>query len=260
MADITERAKTILTEVDLIACEDTRHTAKLLQHLGIKKPLISVHEHNERERIVAIATHLKQGQSIALVSDAGTPLISDPGYPLVQALREQEYSIVPIPGVSALICALSAAGIATDRFAFEGFLPHKIGAKKEKLQALLTEARTLVFYEAKHRILETLDLFAELFPERKGCVARELTKTFECFYYGHLKDIHAQIEADPQQQKGEFVIVLEGNPNPPTAMTVNAELLLERLLVELPPKKACAIVAEVTGANKKELYQRLHNA
>lgn len=257
LTDLTERAKKVLAEVDIIACEDTRHTSKLLQYLGIKKPLLSVHEHNERERIEQVAQSLQEGKSIALVSDAGTPLISDPGYPLVQALRERNLSIVPIPGVSAIITALSAAGLPTDRFTFEGFLPHKSGAKREKLQALLDEARTMVFYEAKHRILETLDLLAELFPERQACVARELTKTFETFYHGSFSQILEHICADADQQKGEFVIMLAGHPNPKTVGQINSSQLLKLLAAELPPKKACAIVAEVTGESKKDLYNQL---
>lgn len=257
LADLTERAKQVLAEVHIIACEDTRHTSKLLQHLGIKKPLLAVHEHNERDRIEQLSRLLMDGQNIALVSDAGTPLISDPGYPVVQALRAQNLQVVPIPGVSAIITALSAAGLPTDRFAFEGFLPHKIGPKRDKLLALTEEPRTLVFYEAKHRILETLALFAELYSERSACVARELTKTFETFYYGSFADIYAQIAADANQQKGEFVIMLAGNPIPQAAASINAQQLLTLLAAELPPKKACAIVAAVTGENKKQLYNSL---
>lgn len=248
----------MLAGVDVIACEDTRHTSKLLQHLGIKKPLLSIHEHNERERIEQVASKLNEGQNIALVSDAGTPLISDPGFPLVQGLRQQGLKVVPIPGVSAIITALSAAGLPTDRFTFEGFLPHKKGAKQEKLEALLQEPRTMVFYEAKHRILETLELISELFGERPACVARELTKTFETFYHGSMADILTQISADEDQQKGEFVIMLTGNTDPAPSNSINSERLLKLLLQELPPKKACAIVADITGENKKELYQSLH--
>lgn len=257
LADITERAKQVLAEVNFIACEDTRHTTKLLHHLGIKKPLLAVHEHNERERIEQLASKLRAGDSIALVSDAGTPLISDPGYPLVQALREQNFAVVPIPGASALITALSAAGLPTDRFAFEGFLPAKAGPKRERLLALSEEPRTLVFYEAKHRIMDTLALLAELYPQRLACVARELTKTFETFYYGQFAEISACLQADSNQQKGEFVIVMAGNPQPRSSQHINAQQLLKRLVAELPPKKACAIVAEVTGENKKALYNSL---
>ncbi len=257
LADLTERAKQVLTSVDVIACEDTRHTAKLLQHLGLRKPLLSVHEHNERERVEQIARHLEQGQSIALVSDAGTPLISDPGYPLVQALRARGLNVSPIPGVSAIITALSAAGLPTDRFTFEGFLPHKSGAKREKLLAQAQEARTLVYYESKHRILDTLEVMAEVFgAERQACVARELTKTFETFYHGTLPDILSQLQADADQQKGEFVVMIAGNPDPAPASEVDSNKLFRLLLAELPPKKAAAIIADLTGENKKELYQK----
>lgn len=257
LADLTERAKQVLTSVDVIACEDTRHTAKLLQHLGLRKPLLSVHEHNERERVEQIARHLEQGQSMALVSDAGTPLISDPGYPLVQALRARGLNVSPIPGVSAIITALSAAGLPTDRFTFEGFLPHKSGAKREKLLAQEQEARTLVYYESKHRILDTLEVMAEVFgAERQACVARELTKTFETFYHGTLPDILSQLQADADQQKGEFVVMLAGNPDPAPASEVDSNKLFRLLLAELPPKKAAAIIADLTGENKKELYQK----
>lgn len=257
LADLTERAKQVLTSVDVIACEDTRHTAKLLQHLGLRKPLLSVHEHNERERVEQIARHLEQGQSMALESDAGTPLISDPGYPLVQALRARGLNVSPIPGVSAIITALSAAGLPTDRFTFEGFLPHKSGAKREKLLAQEQEPRTLVYYESKHRILDTLEVMAEVFgAERQACVARELTKTFETFYHGTLPDILSQLQADADQQKGEFVVMIAGNPDPAPASEVDSNKLFRLLLAELPPKKAAAIIADLTGENKKELYQK----
>jgi 16S rRNA (cytidine1402-2'-O)-methyltransferase len=258
LADLTERAREVLARVDQIACEDTRHSSKLLQHLGLRKPLLSVHEHNERERVAHIASLLSQGQNLALISDAGTPLISDPGFPLVQALREQGFQVSPVPGVSAVITALSAAGLPTDRFTFEGFLPHKMGGKREKLEALAQEPRTMVFYEAKHRILETLELMAEVFgTERPACVARELTKTFETFYHGTLPSILARLSGDEDQQKGEFVVMITGHPNPSTAGSLDSEKLLRLLSSELPPKKAAALVAEVTGENKKELYDRL---
>ena len=257
LADITERARQVLSAVDLIACEDTRHTQKLLQHLGVRKPLVSVHDHNERDRIGQIANYLQNGQSLALVSDAGTPLISDPGYPLVQALRGQGFNVVPIPGPSALITALSAAGLPTDRFAFEGFLPHKSGPRRERLQDVAADPRTLVFYEAKHRILDTLQDMADIFgPERHGVVARELTKTFETFYSGNLTELVAAISADDDQQKGEFVVMVAGNPAPAAATEIDTDRLFRLLLAELPPKKAAAIIADLTGENKKALYQR----
>ncbi|MBE0484196.1 MAG: 16S rRNA (cytidine(1402)-2'-O)-methyltransferase [Bacterioplanes sp.] len=256
LADLTERARHILATVDIVACEDTRHTSKLLQHLGVRKPLLSVHDHNERDRLQHIKTLLDQGQSIALVSDAGTPLISDPGYVLVQDLRQHHYRVVPIPGVSAIITALSAAGLPTDRFTFEGFLPHKSGAKREKLEAQAQDARTLVYYEAKHRILDTLQMMADVFGEdRLACVARELTKTFETFYHGTLPQILQQLQSDSDQQKGEFVVMVTGNSQPASASDIDSDKLFRLLLAELPPKKAAAIVAELTGQNKKDLYQ-----
>jgi 16S rRNA (cytidine1402-2'-O)-methyltransferase len=241
----------------MIACEDTRHTGKLLHHLGIQNRLVAVHDHNERDKIDWIASCLDKGQSIALVSDAGTPLISDPGYPLVSGLRERGKQVLAVPGVSAIITALSAAGLPTDRFTFEGFLAHKSGAKRERLETLTQETRTMVFYESKHRILDTLQVMAEVFgPERKACVARELTKTFESFYPGNLAEIIEQINADNDQQKGEFVVMVTGNPEPEPASAVDSEKLFKLLLKELPPKKAAAVISDLTGENKKALYQK----
>lgn len=257
LSDLSERAIAVLTEVDLIACEDTRHTQKLLQHLGVRKVLMSVHDHNERDRIQQVAEHLTAGRSMALVSDAGTPLISDPGYPLVEALRTMNHKVVPVPGPSALITALSAAGLPTDRFVFEGFLPHKAGGRRERLAPLANETATLVFYESKHRIIETLTLMAEAFGEqRQACVARELTKTFETFYQGTLAELIDALQADEHQTKGEFVVMVAGNPEPATATAFDTDKLFRLLLAELPPKKAAAILADLTGENKKALYQQ----
>lgn len=257
LTDITERAKIILQEVDMIACEDTRHTGKLLHHLGIQNRLVALHDHNERDKIDWIASCLEKGQSIALVSDAGTPLISDPGYPLVSALRERGMSVQPVPGVSAIITALSGAGLPTDRFTFEGFLAHKSGAKRERLDSLIQEPRTMVFYESKHRILDTLKVMTEVFgAQRKACVARELTKTFETFYPGSLAEILELISADHNQQKGEFVVMITGNPELDPVSAVDSEKLFRLLLKELPPKKAAAVIADLTGENKKVLYQK----
>tara|TARA_R110001592_G_scaffold186525_3_gene430896 strand:- start:37 stop:894 length:858 start_codon:yes stop_codon:yes gene_type:complete len=257
LADLTERARQVLGAVNLIACEDTRHTQRLLQHLGLRKPMLSVHDHNERDRIQQVMDHLDQGRDIALVSDAGTPLISDPGYPLVQALRQAGHKVVPIPGASAMITALSAAGLPTDRFTFEGFLPHKSSGRKERLRAIAQDTCTLVFYEAKHRILNTLDDMSDVLgDQREAVVARELTKTFESFYRGTLMEIHAQLSSHDDHQKGEFVVMVTGNPAPAPASEIDTERLFKLLLAELPPKKAAAIIAELTGENKKELYQK----
>ena len=257
LADLSERAVSVLSEVDVIACEDTRHTQKLLQHLGLRKVMLSVHDHNERDRIDQISEHLESGRNMALVSDAGTPLISDPGFPLVQALRARGFTVTPVPGPSALITALSAAGLPTDRFLFEGFLPHKAGGRRDRLSPLVNETATLVFYESKHRILETLSLMMEAFgDERPACVARELTKTYESFYHGTLADIAVQLQQDADQTKGEFVVMVAGNPDPATATSFDMDKLFRLLLVELPPKKAAAVIADLTGENKKALYQR----
>ncbi|WP_221799156.1 16S rRNA (cytidine(1402)-2'-O)-methyltransferase [Oceanobacter mangrovi] len=257
LADLTERARQVLASVDLIACEDTRHTQKLLQHLGIRKPLISVHDHNERDRIDQVIEHLSQGRNMALVSDAGTPLISDPGYPLVQALADAGHKVVPIPGVSAMITALSAAGLPTDRFLFEGFLPHKRSGRVERLQNVAQQTATLVFYESKHRILDSLADMAETFgADRPVVVARELTKTFESFYRGSLAEVIEQLSSHDDHQKGEFVVMVAGNPAPVTASEVDFERLFKLLLKELPPKKAAAVLAELTGQSKKDLYQQ----
>jgi 16S rRNA (cytidine1402-2'-O)-methyltransferase len=257
LADITERAKATLQDVDMIACEDTRHTGKLLHHLGIQNRLVAVHDHNERDKIDWIASCLEKGQSIALVSDAGTPLISDPGYPLVSGLRERGMDVQPVPGVSAIITALSGAGLPTDRFTFEGFLAHKSGAKRERLETLNQETRTMVFYESKHRILDTLKVMIEVFGlDRKACVAREMTKTFETFYPGSLAEILELISAENNQQKGEFVVMITGNPEPIPASAVDSEKLFKLLLKELPPKKAASVISDLTGENKKELYQK----
>lgn len=257
LSDLTERARTVLSDVDVIACEDTRHTQKLLQHLGLRKPLLALHDHNERDRIDQVAEHLSKGHNMALVSDAGTPLISDPGFPLVQALREQHHKISPVPGACALISALSVAGLPTDRFLFEGFLPHKAGAKRERLENSQSQTATLVFYESKHRILDTLTIMQDVLGEtRPAFVARELTKTFESFYQGTFAEIQAQLQTDVDQQKGEFVIVVSGNSAPKSDNSIDTEKLFRLLLNELPPKKAAAIVADVTGENKKALYQQ----
>jgi len=257
LSDLTERARKVLETVDLIACEDTRHTQKLLQHLGVRKPLISVHDHNERDRIEQIAEHLQQGRNVALVSDAGTPLISDPGYPLVQGLTDMGYTVAPVPGVSAIITALSAAGLPTDRFLFEGFLPHKRSGRVDRLQAVAQETATLIFYESKHRILDSLADMAEVFgAERPLVVARELTKTFETFYRGSIASVIEQVSATDDDQKGEFVVMVGGNPAPVTASEVDFERLFKLLLKELPPKKAAAVLSELTGQSKKELYQQ----
>lgn len=257
LSDLSERAKDVLAQVDFIACEDTRHTHKLLQHLGLKKALISVHEHNEPQRLTEIENKLAQGLNIALVCDAGTPLISDPGYKLAHHLRLNQYKLVPIPGACAFIAALSVAGIASDRFCFEGFLPAKKGTRQTRLNQLLNESRTLIFYESKHRILASLQAMQEVFTNtRTVCVARELTKQFESIYYGTFSHVLAELSQDAQQQKGEFVIIVSGNPEPASTSNYSEQALFARLLKELAPNKAAAIMAEFSNEHKKVWYQR----
>ena len=202
LEDLSPRAARLLVEVALIAAEDTRHTARLLRHLGLAVPLLSLHEHNEAARVDQLDERLLRGESIALVSDAGTPLISDPGFVLVRELRRRGRRIVPVPGACALVAALSAAGLPTDRFLFQGFLPAKPGARRQRLEALLERSETLVFYESPHRIRETLAAMAVLFGKRRMVLARELTKTFETFLDGDAAAILASMEADPDQARG----------------------------------------------------------
>ena len=254
--DLSQRASQVLADVDLVACEDTRHTQKLLQHLGLRKSLLSLHDHNERDRIDQIKAQLAAGRSIALVSDAGTPLISDPGYVLVNALRQENFRVTPVPGPSALITALSVAGLPTNRFLFEGFLPHKAGGRRERLEVVVGETATLVFYESKHRLLETLAIMQEVLGDRQAVVAREITKTFEQFFSGSLSAIEQQISSHSDHQKGEFVIMVMGANEAKSQIDLSTEKLFKRLLDELPPKKAAAIMSEFTGENKKVLYQR----
>jgi 16S rRNA (cytidine1402-2'-O)-methyltransferase len=209
--DMTDRARTILQQVDLIAAEDTRHSGRLLEHYGIRRQLVSLHDHNESDRASQLLAHLQRGASVALVSDAGTPLISDPGFHLVQSVREAGYPVIPIPGACALIAALSVSGLPTDRFYFAGFLPAKAQARRDQLLALQQQQGTLVFYESPHRLLDSLEAMVAVLGEtRQLCLAREITKRFETFISGSLHQVLAQVKADPNQQRGEFVLLLEG--------------------------------------------------
>lgn len=256
--DITLRALETLKSVDVIAAEDTRHSLPLLQHFGINKPLISLHEHNERVQVTNLLKRLEKGESIALISDAGTPLISDPGYFLVREVRASNIPVVPIPGACAAITALSVAGLPTNRFVFEGFLPAKSQQRIQHLQGLAQEQRTMVFYEAPHRILDLIEDLQKVFgSERQVTVARELTKMFETIHTGKLSEIIDWMTADKNQQRGEFVIVVEGNQKPPeSAETIEVDMVLKILLDELPVKKAAELAAKITGKRKNELYQR----
>lgn len=256
LEDISARALRILREVNCIAAEDTRHTGQLLRHFGIETPLLSLHEHNERERLATLITRLREGQTLALVSDAGTPLISDPGFALVRELRRQGLQVIPVPGASSLLAALSVAGLPTDRFAFEGFLPARSAARQERLRALAREERTLVFFEASHRIAETLaDLAAVFGGERPAVIARELTKRFEEIQGATLSELTVWLAADPKRQKGEFVLVTQGAPAATETDTLETRRLLTALLAELPTSRAVAVAAKVTGLRKKPLYE-----
>ena len=258
LADITTRAVEILGAADLIAAEDTRHSKKLLQHLGMTAHLVALHEHNERNASARLIEQMLQGQSIALISDAGTPLLSDPGYYLVHTAREAGVRIIPVPGVSAAICALSAAGLPTDRFVFEGFLPARQSARRHRLEQLSTETRTLIFYESSHRIVNCLEDMQAIFgSERNAVVARELTKTFETIQDGALADLVEWIKSDSNQQRGEFVVLVKGMQEAASnQLSPEAEHTLHCLLEELTVRQASGLASKITGISKRQLYER----
>nr|VFK07850.1 MAG: 16S rRNA (cytidine1402-2'-O)-methyltransferase [Candidatus Kentron sp. LPFa] len=259
--DITLRALRVLGEVDLILAEDTRISARLLQRFGITTQVKSFHEHNERKMAPAIVHRIERGANIALISDAGTPLVSDPGFHLTRLLREKGKRIVPIPGPSALICALSVAGLPTDRFIFEGFPPSKRAARRHRLQALAQESRTLILYEAPHRVQATIQDMMEIFgAERHGVLAKELTKTFETIRQGPLSTLEDWLRRDENHQKGEFVLMIGGKPKPDPARNIEAvtaeDLRVLRLLrEELPLKRAVSLTARLTGRKRNDLYR-----
>ncbi|WP_371188096.1 16S rRNA (cytidine(1402)-2'-O)-methyltransferase [Thalassotalea maritima] len=256
LLDISQRALEVLAQVDLIACEDTRHTNKLLAYFNIKNKTISLHDHNERQRQVQIASMLQEGKTIALVSDAGTPLISDPGFHIVRHLRSLNLDVVPVPGCCAAIAALSVSGLPTDRFTFEGFLPSKSGARQATLAALAGEARTMVFYDAPRRAIDTVqDIHDVLGADRHIVIAREITKTFETVHSDTAANMLTWLQDDPNQLKGEMVLMIEGAKHDPGAIDEAAIKTLKLLLVEMKPKKACAIAAEIHGVKKNALYQ-----
>ncbi len=255
LADISQRALDVLARVSLIAAEDTRHTAGLLAHYGLGTPLTPCHEHNEEKLVPRLLGRLAAGEDLALVSDAGTPLISDPGYPLVAAARAAGITVVPIPGPNAAICALSAAGLPSDRFLFLGFPPRARSRRRDWIASLAREPGTLVFYEAGNRVLETLaDLATSLGLQRRAVVARELTKRFETFLTGTLEDLPPRLRGDPDQQKGEFVLLVEGSRDQVT-VEAEGERVLAILARELPLKQAAALAAEVAGDKKNRLYR-----
>ncbi len=257
LEDMTPRAVRILTEVDLIAAEDTRHSGKLLSHFSIDTTTEPLHEHNERSQVPRLVEILKAGKSIAFITDAGTPLVSDPGFHLVRAARQAGLTVIPVPGACAAITALSAAGLPSDRFVFEGFPPAKSAARRAVFEKLREEPRTLIFYESPHRILESLHDMTEIFgPEREAVLARELTKQFETVRSGTLTELSEWVNRDPHQQLGEFVILIHGVPRAEQeAMDADAERVLKILLDDLPVSQAAALAAKITGLKKNRLYE-----
>jgi 16S rRNA (cytidine1402-2'-O)-methyltransferase len=257
LGDMSPRAVDVLRQVDRIAAEDTRHSRPLLEHFDVRTPMIAYHEHNERQQAPRLLRNLRAGESIALISDAGTPLVSDPGYHLVRAAVESGLRVTPIPGASALICALSASGLPTDRFVFEGFLPAKRAQRQRRLQALAGETRTLAFFESSHRIAEMLVDVADAFgPERRAVMARELTKTFETIRCAPAAELAEWVSAQAQQRKGEFVILVHGAEHTAQEDGDHVDHILRILLEELPVKQAAALAARITDSPRNRLYKR----
>lgn len=256
LQDLSARALQVLRSVSLIAAEDTRHSKKLLTHYGIGTRMMALHEHNERDITAGLLRHLAAGEDVALVSDAGTPLISDPGFYLVRAAREAQVRVVPVPGASALVAALSVAGLPSDRFLFEGFLPSKQAARRQRLQELAAVTVTLVVYESSHRICASLrDMVECLGGDREATVARELTKTFETLLHGSLDELLQRVESDADQQKGEFVVLIQGAVLPERSVVDTETLrMLDVMLAELPLKQAAGLLAKISGLSKNMLY------
>lgn len=257
LKDLSLRAIEVLKEVDKIVAEDTRHSGSLLKHFSIAKPTLSLHEFNERERLLKIMDLLRQGESIALISDAGTPLISDPGFHLVREAIAEGMTVTPVPGPCAAIAALSVAGLPTNQFVFEGFLPAKEEARHQRLQSLSQEVRTMIFYEAPHRLLAALRAMALVFgEERKAVVARELTKLYESIQHGSLNDLAHQYELHPDTLRGEIVILVAGILEEKSeSKTVVPSEVLDILLQELPLKQAALLASKITGERKNVLYE-----
>jgi 16S rRNA (cytidine1402-2'-O)-methyltransferase len=255
LSDLSPRALDTLRGVAAICAEDTRRTGQLLSHFGVDKALVALHEHNEEALAQRVVARLSAGESMALVSDAGTPLVSDPGYRLVRAARAAGIAVSPIPGACAAIAALSVAGLPSDRFVFEGFLAAKASARRERLARLAGETRTLVFYESSHRIADSLaDMRAAFGDERPVVLARELTKLFETVLDGTLAELHARVEADDNQRKGEFVLIVQGAGDDADAQLAEGRRVYSMLNEHLPPSTAAKLAAEITGAPRKALY------
>jgi len=258
LGDLSARAVEVLRAADLIAAEDTRHSQRLLQHYAIETPVMAYHDHSDERPVTRISDCIAAGGSVALVSDAGTPLISDPGYRLVRTVQDAGFAVRPIPGACAAIAALSVSGLATDRFLFEGFLPARAGPRAKRLGRLVMETATLIFYEAPHRVLESLQAMAAAFgPAREAVLAREVTKTFETIRRGSLAELADFVAGDNNQQKGEIVLLVAGAREQSTEITAPISALLQRLARELPAKTAASVVADHTGLRKKQLYDFL---
>jgi len=256
--DVSKRAIDTLNNVDRILAEDTRHSGNLLRHHGISTPTVSLHEHNEIERVQSVINWLEAGESLALISDAGTPLISDPGYRLVRACLAAGIIVSPVPGASALIAALSVSGLATDSFRFVGFPPAKTAARERWLAELEADASTLVMYESPHRILASLNSLAAVFgPTRELTLARELTKQFETILHGTIGDVIEQVQADDNQTRGEFVLVVEGSSDPGSASTIELDRLINALAEHLPPKTVARCAADLLTVSKQDAYRRV---
>jgi len=253
--DITYRAVQVLMEVDAIAAEDTRHSKKLMQHLGVTTPLVALHEHNENALSEKIIKRLERGESLALISDAGTPLISDPGFPLVNQAHKAGLKIIPVPGASSVMAALSVSGLPTDRFVFEGFLPSKKTARQKRLRELEKETRTLILFETPHRITVALADLAEVLGEdREIFMARELTKTHEEVKRSSVGQVLEAASSGALQERGEFVLVLAGNGNKQSAIDDQALKIFDLLLEELPLKTSASLAAKITGLKRKDFY------
>ena len=256
LEDFSARARTVLQSVNLIAAEDTRHSSALLRHFGIATPTFALHEHNERDACDTLVQRMRDGAQIALICDAGTPLISDPGFRLVRAAREAGIGVSPVPGPCAAIAALSVAGLPSDRFVFEGFVSAKSSARRARLENLSTETRTLIFYESSHRIAETIADMVQVFGgERAAVMARELTKLFETVLDGTLDELARRVNADADQRRGEFVVVVAGaDAQADDARLNDGRRVFALLRAELPPSRAAKLAAEITGAPRKALY------
>jgi len=255
LGDLAPRALDTLRVVAAVCAEDTRRTRQLLAHFGLEKPLLALHEHNEAQLADTLVARLLSGESLALVSDAGTPLVSDPGFRLVRAARAAGVRVSPLPGPCAFVAALSVAGLPSDRFVFEGFLPAKASARRERLAQLVAEPRTLVFYESAHRIEDALaDLVGAFGHDRPAVRARELTKLFETVLDGTLASLQSRVAADADQRKGEFVLLVQGAGEEGDARVAEGRRLYAKLVEHLPPSTAAKLAAELSGAPRKALY------